>query len=61
MTKECYNYVVLHAIMLLVLQNIFIYIARRTDGRWGGKVLVWRPHTGKPSVSTVDPPHHKVD
>ncbi|CAH2232881.1 jg1201 [Pararge aegeria aegeria] len=23
------------------------HIARRTDGRWGSKVLEWRPHTGK--------------
>jgi hypothetical protein len=22
------------------------HIARRTDGRWGGKVLEWRPRTG---------------
>ena len=26
------------------------HIARRTDGRWGGKVLEWRPRTGKRSV-----------
>ncbi|CAH2244588.1 jg11703 [Pararge aegeria aegeria] len=25
------------------------YIARRTDGRWGLKVLEWRPRTGKRS------------
>ncbi|CAH2262739.1 jg14963 [Pararge aegeria aegeria] len=25
-------------------------IARRTDGRWGSKVLEWRPRTGKRSV-----------
>ncbi|CAH2245272.1 jg5104 [Pararge aegeria aegeria] len=25
-------------------------IARRTDGRWGLKVLEWRPRTGKRSV-----------
>ncbi|CAH2265183.1 jg16839 [Pararge aegeria aegeria] len=24
--------------------------ARRTDGRWGSKVLEWRPRTGKRSV-----------
>ncbi|CAB3231006.1 unnamed protein product [Arctia plantaginis] len=26
------------------------HIARRTDGRWGSKVLQWRPRTGKRSV-----------
>ena len=26
------------------------HIARRTDGRWGGKVLEWRPRTGRRSV-----------
>ncbi|CAH2239686.1 jg12462 [Pararge aegeria aegeria] len=26
------------------------HIARRTDGRWGLKVLAWRPHTGKRSL-----------
>ncbi|CAH2207461.1 jg24567 [Pararge aegeria aegeria] len=26
------------------------HIARRTDGRWGSKVLEWRPCTGKSSV-----------
>ncbi|CAH2238606.1 jg1148 [Pararge aegeria aegeria] len=26
------------------------HIARRTDGRWGLKVLEWRPRTGKRSV-----------
>ena len=26
------------------------HIARRTDGRWGRKVLEWRPHIGKRSV-----------
>ncbi|CAH2259080.1 jg17259 [Pararge aegeria aegeria] len=26
------------------------HIARRTDGRWGSKVLEWRPRTGKRSV-----------
>jgi hypothetical protein len=26
------------------------HIARRTDGRWVGKVLEWRPRTGKRSV-----------
>ncbi|CAH2218259.1 jg1382 [Pararge aegeria aegeria] len=26
------------------------HIARRTDGRWGFKVLEWRPRTGKRSV-----------
>ena len=26
------------------------HIARRTDGRWGRKVLEWRPRTGKRSV-----------
>jgi hypothetical protein len=26
------------------------HFARRTDGRWGGKVLEWRPRTGKRSV-----------
>ncbi|CAH2240885.1 jg9622 [Pararge aegeria aegeria] len=25
-------------------------IARRTDGRWGSKLLEWRPRTGKRSV-----------
>ncbi|CAH2209543.1 jg2202 [Pararge aegeria aegeria] len=27
------------------------HIARRTDGRWGLKVLEWRPRTGKRSVA----------
>ncbi|CAH2229473.1 jg20853 [Pararge aegeria aegeria] len=27
------------------------HIARRTDGRWGLKVLEWRPRTEKRSVS----------
>ncbi|CAH2244701.1 jg1356 [Pararge aegeria aegeria] len=26
------------------------HIARRTDGRWGSKVLEWRHRTGKRSV-----------
>jgi hypothetical protein len=26
------------------------HIARRTDGRWGGKVLEWQPRTGRRSV-----------
>ncbi|CAH2267719.1 jg4327 [Pararge aegeria aegeria] len=26
------------------------HIARRTDGRWGSKVLEWQPRTGKRSV-----------
>jgi hypothetical protein len=26
------------------------HIARRTDGRWGGKVLEWRPRAGRRSV-----------
>ncbi|CAH2267257.1 jg14725 [Pararge aegeria aegeria] len=26
------------------------HLARRTDGRWGLKVLEWRPRTGKRSV-----------
>ncbi|CAH2229220.1 jg2624 [Pararge aegeria aegeria] len=26
------------------------HIARRTDGRWGSKVLEWRPRTGKRSI-----------
>ncbi|RVE40503.1 hypothetical protein evm_014848 [Chilo suppressalis] len=26
------------------------HVARRTDGRWGGKVLEWRPRTGRRSV-----------
>ncbi|CAH2238359.1 jg18005 [Pararge aegeria aegeria] len=26
------------------------HIVRRTDGRWGLKVLEWRPRTGKRSV-----------
>jgi hypothetical protein len=26
------------------------HIVRRTDGRWGGKVLEWRPRTGRRSV-----------
>jgi hypothetical protein len=26
------------------------HIGRRTDGRWGGKVLEWRPRTGRRSV-----------
>ncbi|CAH2238015.1 jg10338 [Pararge aegeria aegeria] len=26
------------------------YIARRTHGRWGLKVLEWRPRTGKRSI-----------
>ncbi|CAH2237937.1 jg4631 [Pararge aegeria aegeria] len=35
------------------------HIARRTDGRWGPKVLEWRPRTGKrkvgrPSTSWID-------
>ena len=29
---------------------INVNIARRTDGRWGRKVLEWRPRTGKRSV-----------
>jgi hypothetical protein len=33
------------------------HIARRTDGRCGGKVLEWRPRTG--DAALVDP--HKVD
>jgi hypothetical protein len=28
-----------------------IHIDRRTDGRWGGKVVEWRPRTGRRSVS----------
>ena len=27
------------------------HIARRSDGRWGKKILEWRPHMGKLSVS----------
>ncbi|CAH2268479.1 jg16908 [Pararge aegeria aegeria] len=27
------------------------HITRRTDGRWGSKVLEWRPRSGKRSVS----------
>ncbi|KAI8426600.1 hypothetical protein MSG28_005383 [Choristoneura fumiferana] len=29
------------------------HIARRTDGRWGQKVLEWRPRTGRRAVATV--------
>ncbi|CAH2267737.1 jg4344 [Pararge aegeria aegeria] len=31
-------------------------IARRTDGRWGLKVLEWRPRTGKRSVGMQQHP-----
>jgi hypothetical protein len=34
------------------------HIARRTDGHWGGKVLEWRPRTGRRSVGR---PPHEVD
>ncbi|CAH2217742.1 jg15075 [Pararge aegeria aegeria] len=34
-------------------------IAWRTDGRWGFKVLEWRPRTGKRSVSR--PPTRSTD
>ncbi|CAH2228331.1 jg1561 [Pararge aegeria aegeria] len=35
------------------------HIARRTDGRWGLKVLEWRPRTGKRSVG--QPPSRWTD
>ncbi|CAH2228318.1 jg3885 [Pararge aegeria aegeria] len=35
------------------------HIARRTDGRWGLKVLEWRPRTGKRSVGR--PPTRWID
>ncbi|CAH2263873.1 jg21595 [Pararge aegeria aegeria] len=34
------------------------HIARGTDGRWGSKVLEWRPRTGKRSVGR---PPNEVD
>jgi hypothetical protein len=35
------------------------HIARRTDSRWGGKVLEWRPRTGRRSVGR--PPIRRTD
>jgi hypothetical protein len=29
------------------------HVARRTDGRWGGNVLEWRPRTGRRSVGRL--------
>ncbi|XP_049875560.1 uncharacterized protein LOC126373444 [Pectinophora gossypiella] len=39
----------------------FQHLARRTDGRWGGKVLEWRPRVGRRSVAgpaTRSSEHH---
>ncbi|CAH2246903.1 jg19258 [Pararge aegeria aegeria] len=36
------------------------HIARRTAGRWGSKVLEWRPRTGKRSVGRERTPNESL-